>query len=57
MRNGQAVIKPVYSAKGVALYTTKEAADGEVVLSDATTLTRFKALATDVVVPLVREDE
>ena len=56
MRNGQAVIKPVHSAKGVALYATKQATDGEVVLSDTVTLTRFKALATDVVVPLVRED-
>ncbi len=57
MRNGHAVIKAVDSVKGIALYTTKQATDGEVVLSDTVTLTRFKTLASGTVVPLVKEDE
>ena len=55
MRNGHAVVKPVHSVTGIALYTTKQATDGEVVLSDMVTLTRFKTLALDIVVPLARE--
>ncbi len=59
MRNGHAVIKSVVSVPGIALYTTKRATDGEVVLSDTVTLTRFKTMASDsgIVVPLVRENE
>jgi hypothetical protein len=57
MRNGYAVIKSVHSVKRVSLYTTKQATDGEVVLSDTMTLTRFKTLASDIVVPLVAEVE
>ncbi len=57
MRNGHAVIKPVRDVTGIALYTTKQATDGEVVLSDTVTLARFKALAQHVVVPLAGEHE
>lgn len=57
MRNGQAVVKPVRDVTGIALYTTKQATDGEVVLSDTVTLTRFKALAPDIVVPFAGEPE
>lgn len=56
MRNGMAVAKKVYNVSGVALYTTKGAADGEVTISDTVTLNRFKSLACgDIVVPLARE--
>ena len=55
MRNGLAVAKPVHSVPGVALYTTKSATDGEVVISDTVDLRRFKALASGIVVPLARE--
>ncbi len=57
MRNGHAVVKPVRDVIGIALYTTKLAIDGEVVLSDTVTLARFKALAQDLVVPLAGEHE
>jgi hypothetical protein len=57
MRNGHAAIKSVDSATGIALCTTKQATTGEVVLSDTVTLTRFKTLASGIVVPLVREVE
>jgi hypothetical protein len=56
-RNGHAVVKRVCDVPGIALYTTKQAVDGEVVVSDTVTLPMFKAVATDVVVPLVREGE
>lgn len=57
MRNGMAVAKPVHSVAGIALYTTKQATGGEVVLSDTVTLTRFKTLASGIVVALRGEDE
>ena len=57
MRNGHAVLTSVNDVKGIALYTTKQATDGEVVLSDTVTLTRFKRLASGMVVPLVGEYE
>ncbi len=55
MRNGHAVVKLVRDVIGISLYTTKQAIDGEVVLSDTVTLARFKALAQDLVVPLAGE--
>jgi hypothetical protein len=39
---------------GIALYTTKHATDGEVVLSDTVTLARFKKLTSNIVIPFVR---
>ncbi len=57
MRNGHAVVKPVSDVIGIALYMTKQATDGAVVLSDTVTLARFKALAQDMVVPLAGEHE
>jgi hypothetical protein len=36
--------KPVRAVNGIALYTTKQATDGEVLLSDTVTSTRFKTL-------------
>lgn len=57
MRNGMAVAKPVHSVPGIALYMTKQASDGEVFLSDTVTLRRFKALASEIVVPFAREGE
>lgn len=55
MRNGMAVAKPVHSVTEIALYTTKSATDGEVVISDTITLRRFKSLASGIVVPLARD--
>lgn len=57
VRNGHAVIKRVRDVRGVALYTTKQATDGEVVLSDTVTLARFGDLETSVVVPLLGHGE
>lgn len=57
MRNGHARIKPVHSVVGIALYTTKQATDGEVVLSDTVTRARFRTLAPVTVVPLSGERE
>ena len=50
------------AAKEVKLERTgwrdaKQATDGEVVLSDTVTLTRFKALAPGIVVPLAGKHE
>jgi hypothetical protein len=56
-RNGHAAIKRVHDVPGIALYTTKSAAEGEVVVSDTVTLPMFKTMVTDIVVPMVREGE
>jgi len=56
-RNGHAAIERVYDVPGIALYTTKSAAEGEVVVSDTVTLPMFKTMVTDIVVPMVREGE
>jgi len=57
MPNGHAAIRRVYDVTGIALYTTKQATDGEVVVSDTVTLPMFRSQLADVVVPLVPEDE
>ncbi len=57
MRNGHAAIKLVYDVPSIALYTTKSATDGEVVVSDTVTLPMFRSKLTDIVVPLLREGE
>jgi hypothetical protein len=54
MRNGHADIARVYDARRVALYSTKQAARGDVVLSDTLTPTRLKTAAS-ITVPLVRD--
>jgi hypothetical protein len=57
MRHGHAAIKRVHDVAGIALYTTKRATDGEVVISDTVKLPMFRAMVTDIVVPLAREVE
>jgi excisionase family DNA binding protein len=55
MRNGQADLARVYDVPGVALYTAKGAAQGEVVVADTLTPARFN-VSGGVVVPLVKGD-
>jgi hypothetical protein len=57
MRHGHAAIKLVNDVAGIALYTTKMATSGDVVISDTVTLPMFRAMVTDIVVPLAREGE
>jgi hypothetical protein len=54
-RNGNADARPVYSGAGIAMYTTKQVAHNEVILSDTITQRKFKALASDIVVSLEPE--
>ncbi len=56
MRCGVIDVRRVYEAKGIALYTTKQARDCEVFFSDTLTFERFKnALTQERFVPLFRE--
>jgi hypothetical protein len=54
-RNGNAHVEPVYGSSGIAMYTTKQAAYSEVMLSDTITRWKAKSLASPIVVRLEPE--